>query len=370
MFAVGKVQCTTPAAGNAACITPADLTPFGINITHTGAVPPLSVVFSAQPDYQNPYSQQAEFGIEREITHGWAVALSGIYVHTIGLPVAIDANDLTTTPISNITLSNGKVVPVRNFNSSTTNSLTPGLAPCGGVAIVNCFAIPTRLQTDVYSSKGSALYEGAILEVKKRFSTHFSLLANYTLSKAFDTTTDFNSDFGPSDNTNLAGERGLSNFDQRHKIVIATIVDTGSKGGRILSGFQLSPVIRYNSGHPFNLLAGTDVNGDRHSTNDRPVGAARNTGLGPDFTAFDMRITRRIKMGERANLQLLVEGFNLFNRTNFASVNNVVGPRFDLTQGFTSFNVSGSASRPANAPLGFTSAFPMRQLQLGLRLGF
>jgi hypothetical protein len=137
-----------------------------------------------------------------------------------------------------------------------------------------------------------------------------------------------------------------------------------------LSGFQLSPVIRYNSGHPFNLLAGTDVNGDRHSTNDRPVGAARNTGLGPDFTAFDMRITRRIKMGERANLQLLVEGFNLFNRTNFASVNNVVGPRFDLTQGFTSFNVSGSASRPANAPLGFTSAFPMRQLQLGLRLGF
>jgi hypothetical protein len=374
LFAQQKVQCTTPAAGNAACITPTDLTQFGINVTHTGAVPPLSVLFSAQPDYQNPYSQQAEFGIEREITRGWAVSLSGIYVHTIGLPVAIDQNALTTAPIANITLANGVVVPVRNFNTSTSNPLTPGFAPCAGVAAVNCFGNPLRLQSDVYSSKGAALYEGAILEVKKRFSSHFSIMANYTLSKAFDTTTDYNSDFGPNDNTNLAAERALSNFDQRHKVVVATVVDTGNFGGRVFSGFQLSPIVRYNSGHPFNLLAGADVNGDRHSTNDRPVGAARNTGQGPDFAAFDMRITRRVKMGERANLQLLVEGFNLLNRVNYASVNNVVGPRFDLTPGFSTFNVQGRVVDPAASsiatPLVFTSAFPMRQLQFGIRVGF
>ena len=375
LFAQNKVQCTTPAAGNAACITPADLTQFGINITHTGPVPPLSVLFSGQPNYQNPYSQQAEVGIEREIAKGWAVALSGIYVHTIGLPVAIDTNALRTATISNITLANGAVVPVRNFNTSPNNPLTPGVAPCGGAAIVTCFANPLQLQNDVYSSKGSAVYEGAILEVKKRFSTHFSVLANYTLSKAFDTTTDFNSDFGPADNTNLAGEHGLSNFDQRHKVVIATIVDTGSKLGPILSGFQLSPIYRYNSGHPFNLLAGADVNGDRHSTNDRPIGAARNTGLGPDFMSFDMRLTRRFKMGERANLQLLAEGFNLANRTNFASVNNIVGPNFGLPvaaggQGFTTFNVKGTSSLSPSSPLAFTSALPTRQLQLGVRIGF
>ncbi|MBZ5504539.1 MAG: TonB-dependent receptor [Acidobacteriia bacterium] len=374
LFAQGKVQCTTPAAGNAACITPADLTQFGINITHTGPVPPLSVVFSGQSDYKNPYSQQAEVGIEREIAKGWSVALSGIYVHTIGLPVAIDINDLSTAPTSNITLSNGVVVPVRNFNTSTSNPLTPGLAPCGGAAIVTCFGNPLLLQGDQYSSKGASLYEGAILEVKKRFSSHFSVLANYTLSKAFDTTTDFNSDFGPQNNTNLAAERGLSNFDQRHKVVIATVVDTGNSGGRIFSGFQLAPIFRYNSGHPFNLLAGGDVNGDRHSTNDRPVGAARNTGQGPDFMDFDMRITRRFKMGERANLQLLVEGFNLANRTNYASVNNIVGPRFDLTPGFSTFNVKGRAVDAATTslatPLVFTSAFPMRQLQFGVRIGF
>jgi hypothetical protein len=359
LFAQGKVQCTTPAAGNAACITPADLTQFGINITHTGPVPPLSVLFSGQPNYQNPYSQQAEFGIEREIAKGWAVSLSGVYVHTIGLPVAIDTNALPA-PLTTVTLANGQNVSFRNWAAPQ----------CAGAGIVNCFANPLLLQNDVYSSKGSSLYEGAILEVNKRFSTHFSVLANYTLSKAFDTTTDFNSDFGPVDNTNLAGERSLSTFDQRHKVVVATIVDTGNRGGRLFSNFQLAPIFRYNSGHPFDLLAGADVNGDRHSTNDRPIGAARNTGKGPDYMDFDMRITRRFKMGDRANLQLLAEGFNLANRTNFASVNNVVGPSFGLQPGFTTFNVSGTASRPASAPLAFTSAFPMRQLQLGIRIGF
>jgi hypothetical protein len=117
-------------------------------------------------------------------------------------------------------------------------------------------------------------------------------------------------------------------------------------------------------------LAGADVNGDRHSTNDRPIGAARNTGLGPDYMDFDMRITRRFKMGDRADLQVLAEGFNLANRTNYASVNNLVGTK---VVGST-FNVHGFAADPANTslatPLIFTSAFPMRQLQLGIRIGF
>lgn len=375
LFAQGKVGCVTPSAGQSACITPADLTQFGINITNTGPVPPLSVLFSGQPNYQNPYSQQAEVGIEHEIAKGWSVSLSGIYVHTIGLPVALDVNALPTAPFSNVQLSNGAVVSVHNFNTSPINPLTPGLAPCGGAAIVTCFGNPLLLQSDQYSSKGSSIYEGAILEVKKRFSSHFSVMGNYTLSKAFDTTTDFNSDFGPFDNTNLAADRALSNFDQRHKITVASVLDTGNNAGKFFSNFQLSPIVRYNSGHPFNLLAGADVNGDRHSTNDRPVGAARNTGQGPDYADFDMRLTRRFKLGEKGTLQFLAEGFNLFNRTNYASVNNIVGPRFDLTPDFAAhgFNAQGKVADPTTGiatPLAFTSAFPMRQFQLGLRVEF
>jgi Carboxypeptidase regulatory-like domain len=362
LFAQGKVQCTTPAPGNAACIAPADLTQFGINITHTGPVPPLSVIFSGQPGYRSPYAQQAEFGIEHQIGRGMSISASGIYVHTIGLPVAVDVNDLPAPLVSTV-LANGKTVAFRAWN-----------APQCLLNLSSCFVNPLILQADQYSSLGSSLYEGAIFEFNKRFSNHFSLLANYTFSKAFDTTTDFNSDFGPVDNTNLAGERALSNFDQRHKLVMLAVFDTGKGGAsgasRLFANFQLAPIYRYNSGHPFNVLAGADVNGDRHSTNDRPIGAARNTGLGPNFQSFDMRLTRRIKVTERSELQLMAEGFNIFNRTNFASVNNVVGPSFGLLPGFTTFNVKGSAARPATAPLGFTSAFPMRQFQFAARMVF
>jgi hypothetical protein len=379
LFAQGKVTCPQATAPNVACITPADLTQFGINITSTGPVPPLSVLFSAQPGYRNPYSQQAEVGIERQVGNSMSISLSGIYVHTIGLPVAVDVNALSTAPLSNVTLANGATVAVRNWNTSPVNPLTPGQAPCAGAAIVTCFAQPLLLQTDQYSSLGSSLYEGGILEVKKRFSDHLSLFGSYTLSKAFDTNTDFNSDFGPADNTNLAGERALSDFDQRHKVVASAIIDTGNRGdtafGRFSSGFQFAPIFRYNSGHPFNLLAGADVNGDRHSTNDRPIGASRNTGLGPDYLSFDMRVARRFKMTERTDLQFVAEGFNLFNRLNYASVNNVVGPNFALPtaiggSGATTFNVHGSPEPFTNVPLAFTSAFPARQLQLGLRIGF
>lgn len=359
LFAQGLVQCT---AGNPACITPANLTQFGINVTNVGPPPPLSVVFSGQPDYQSPYSEQASFGIEGEVAKGWSVSLSGIYVHTLRLPVALDVNDLPapfTTATSPFT---GQQVSFQNW-----------AAPQCGANPASCFVNPLILQADQYSSKGSSIYEGAILEVQKRLSNHVSVLANYTFSKAIDTTTDFNSDFGPQNNLDLAGERGLSSFDQRHKVVIASVLETPWKN-RLLGGWQLSPIFRYNSPHPVNILAGgTDINGDRHSTNDRPLGIGRNTGIGPNYYDFDLGVTKAFKVGERAQVQFIAQGFNIFNRTNFASVNNEV----PTLNGFTSVaaNASGVSVNPAvvnpgGATLAFTSAQPKRQLQLGARLVF
>lgn len=352
LFAQGKVACTTPAPGSAACITPADLVQFGITITHTGPTQPLSVIFSGQPGYRNPYSQQGEIGIERQISKGLAFSASYIYVHTLKLPVAIDTN-LLPAPFVPAGPAN---IPIRQWSTSAG-------FPCAGANIVNCFVNPLLLQGNQYSSAGAALYQGVILELKGRLSKNFSLLANYTYSKAHDDVLDFNSDYGPNDQTCLSCEHSLSTFDQRHKIVIAGVLDSPWKN-KILSGFQLSPIIRYNSPHPFNLLAGTNVNNDRHSTNDRPPGAGRNTGIGPNYFDVDMRLSRGIRLSDKANLQLMLEGFNIFNRTNYASVNNVVGvigPPFDLR---------GSSALSPSQPLGFTSAYPKRQLQFGVRLSF
>jgi len=383
LFGQGLIQCTTPAPGNAACITPAAVAPLGINVTNNGPVGPLQVVFVNQPGYRPPIAQQVSFGIEREMAPGFSIALSGIYSHTQRLPVAIDTN-LLRAPFTTLTLANGQTVSYRNWNTTAAGAdplggTEPGGLPCDDPVInaTQCFVNSLVVQNNQYSSEAYAVYEGGIVEVKKRFSDHFTLFGNYTYSKAYDTSTDFNSDYGPQDPTNLNLDRAVSEFDERHKVVIAGVFDSPWKQ-RILSGFQLAPIFSYHSGHPFNLLAGGEVNGDNHTTNERPIGAARDTGLGPNYVDFDMRLSWRYKIGEKADLQFTAEGFNIANHTNFASVNNEVGPLLGLTPGFTTFNVSGirpgtivngQAATPST-PLAFTSAFPKRQVQLGVRFSF
>ena len=383
LFGKGLIQCTSAAPGNAACITPAAVAPLGINVTNSGPVGPLQVVFVNQPGYRPPIAQQASFGIEREVAPGFSISMSGIYSHTQRLPVAIDTN-LLPAPFTTLTLANGQTVSYRNWNTTAAGAdplggTEPGGLPCDNPVTnaTQCFANPLVVQNNQYSSQAYAVYEAGIVEVKKRFSDHFTLFGNYTYSKGFDTSTDYNSDYGPQDPTNLGLDRALSEFDERHKVVIAGVLESPWKQ-RFLSGFQLAPIFSYHSGHPFNLLAGGEVNGDNHTTNERPIGAPRDTGLGPNYVDFDMRLSWRYKLGEKADLQFTAEGFNIANRTNFASVNNEVSPLFGLTPGFTTFNVSGirpgtlvngQAATPST-PLAFTSALPKRQVQLGVRLSF
>ena len=392
------IACTAPAPGQNACITPADVAAFGIIPSNSGQLAPLQAVFSNPPNYKPPYSQQASLGIERQIAPGFTVGASGIYSHTLRLPVAIDTN-LTPAPESTIALANGQVVSYRNWNTSSLTDPAAGLQisgpgaggvyPCAitlngfGQPVSPCFVNALVAQNNQYTSAASALYEGLILEAKKRFSNNFTLFGNYTFSKGFDTSTDYNTDYGPQDPTNLGLDRALSEFDERHKVVVAGVFDSPWKNP-ILAGFQLSPIFSYHSGHPFNLLAGTEVNGNNHTTNERPIGANRDTGLGPSFVDFDMRLSWTHKLGERVSMRLTAEGFNIANHTNFASVNNEVSPLFGLPAdvgggGNTTFNVhgirpgkvlaDGSVVTPST-PLSFTSAFPKREIQLGIRFDF
>jgi hypothetical protein len=289
-----------------------------------------------------------------------------------------------------VTLASGKSFTYRNWNTSPDTDPLGGLeglpcAPTAGnpTAPFACFVNPLIVQNNQYTSASSALYEGLILEAKKRFSDHFTMFGNYTFSKGFDTTTDFNTDYSPQDPTELRLDRALSEFDERHKVVLAGVFDSPWKNA-ILSGFQLSPIFSYHSGLPFNLLAGGEVNGNNHTTNQRPIGSPRDTGLGPNYTNFDMRLSWRHKIGEKASITFTAEGFNIANHTNFASVNNEVSPLFGLPSdvgglGNTTFNVhgirpgttlaDGSIATPST-PLAFTSALPKRQVQLGARFTF
>jgi hypothetical protein len=249
-------------------------------------------------------------------------------------------------------------------------------AGCTGAAIFTCFRNPTLFQEIIYESAASANYNGLMLEFNKQFGRNFAIAGNYTLSKAMDQVTDYNSDFRAFDQLDDNPEYSLSAFDQRHKFVVYAVLQSPYKNAA-LRDWTLTPIFRANSGRPFNLLAGADVNGDRSTNGDRPLLStdggvtfqgpiARNIGLGPNFATFDMRITRKIGLGaEYRSLELTLEGFNIFNRLNFASVNNTVGPVFATTE-----NVRGNRNAGPSTPLGFTSAFDPRRIQIGARFRF
>lgn len=359
MFAQGKILCGTPAAGANTCITQSDLAEF-VPVSNNGPLPPGTVLFSGQPNYRNPQAQQASVGIERQIGNSLSVSANYVYVHTTHLPWAVDTNLLPGAPI---------VSGVAGANGLPTNGL-PFQDWGAPVCLSNpgqCFADSSHilLQNNEYESVANAVYHGGILEVRKRFSNGFSLLASYTYSKAIDDSTDFNSDYAAFNEVALSAERSLSDFDQRHKLVIAAVIESPWQHSRVLSGFEFAPIVSYNSGHPFNLLAGADINGDNHFTNDRPPGAPRNSGLGPNYAAFDLRIGRRFRIGESATLQFTAEGFNVANRTNFSTVNNIVGADFAPP-----FKVRGSAELSPSEPLAYTAALPRREIQLGVRFSF
>jgi hypothetical protein len=392
------IGCTTPSAGNYGCITQSDLTAASNGLfvpSSSGQVPGLSVVFNNQPNYQSPYSQQAEFGVERQVGPGFSISASYIYSHTVHLPVAIDTN-LQDPGFVTVPLANGKTASYRDWNSyaqfdpfyQTTPTCNVNGAN-GTNAPFKCFYSPFIAQNNQYTSAASALYQGGIVEVKKQFNKTTAIMANYTFSKAIDTTTDFNSDYGPQDNLNPNADRSVSNFDERQKVVIAGVLDSPWRGA--WSGFEVAPILNYNSGHPFNLLSGEPTNGDNHPTNGRPIGAPRNSGLGPNYADFDARLSWHHKVGEKSTLLITAEGFNIANRTNYASVNNQVGPLFGICgvqqtatctedfggAGSTTFNVRGIAPGFRNGgkvssstPLAFTSDFPKREIQLGMRFSF
>src|SRR6202007_2269126 len=222
LFNQGLIQCTTPTVPNGACIKPAAVASFGIFVQNSGQLSPLTVLFSNPPNYKPPYSQQASIGIEREIVPGLSVSVSGIYTHTLRLPVAIDTNLLPTTPTSTIPLANGGTYTYKNWNLAAATDPLGGAEglPCAPDPF-KCFVNPLIIQNNQYTSAASALYEAGILEVKDRFNNRFTLFGSYTFSKCFDTSTDFNTDYGPQDPTDLNMDRGLSVFDERHKAGVA-----------------------------------------------------------------------------------------------------------------------------------------------------
>jgi hypothetical protein len=232
------------------------------------------------------------------------------------------------------------------------------------------------------SSNGNSEYNALTVDVKKRFSRNHQFQLSYTWSHAIDDSSDLQTLLLPQDNGNLAAERADALFDQRHRLVFSAVIAsprawTGSDSGvaRFFADFTLSPILEVSSGRPFNILSNVDTNNDQSNQTDRPNVASdgtltvpapfttgnlgRNRGITDGYASLDLRITRAIRFNERVRLDVIAEGFNMFNRFNQAGASPF----------FTDVNAFGEreGNRYKSIP---TAAFDPRQFQFGLKLNW
>lgn len=253
----------------------------------------------------NPYTQQTTVGIERQLPGKWFLNADYVYAHTIGIDRTLDLNAPSLFIPQN--------TPTGRTRSAAAADLTRPIRP-----VNNGFR-----RILVVTNEGASIYNGMQVNLNKRFSQRFSLLASYTLSHTINTVEpDATAD--PND-VNLTGkpERANSLLDQRHRLVI-------SGWYKLPYRFTLGGVTTAASGRPYNITVGQDVNGDNANT-DRPFDYAtgtflgRNTGHNTPIYSTDLFLQRTFVIGDRVHVELRAEGFNIFNRANIVARSGVLG---------------------------------------------
>ncbi len=306
-----------------------------------------SLVISVDPGTKTPYAHHVSAGVDRELPGEIKLAVS--YVHA------------------------------RGFNQTGTIDYNPVVPSLGaGRRPLDLAGTPgTSASVLQYTSYGETWFNGLTVSAAKRFSARHQFMASYTLSKAEDNSTDFQSAFiaqnngqgrDPNNQTGLPigfdpnSERGPSLQDQRHRLVLS---------GLYVAPYDIniSSIITVGSGRPYNILAGVDLNGDgdggtipgpdraRTAPADPLSSLGRNSGTLPSQATVDLRVNKRIAFGGRNSIDAIVEVFNLFNRANFTDVNNIFGPLAYPSSPSPTFGQFQRAGSP-------------RQVQLAVKINF
>ena len=309
---LSPTQPGAPAFPNVLAVQPSTL-PTKPNITRI------------DPNIEASYSQQGNFQIERELPGNGVLSVGYLHLRARHLILSRNVN-----------------VPTVPASAGIPNLGRPD---------------PNWGNISRFESSGNSAYDGMVVSFNQRAVRWASMRVSYTLSKTIDDAGNF---FFSSvqNNFNIRDDRGLSDNDQRHRLVISGSLevprhDKATGFQRFLCGFQLGYIFTYASRLPFNVLLGSDRNFDTNN-NDRPLGVGRNTGRGFDFASLDLRLSRRFRLSERVDLQVLAESFNVLNRANFGVPNNTFG---------SGVNPLPSFGQP-------TAAFDPRQFQFGVKVTF
>ncbi len=324
-----------------------------------GIVSPTSTAHNFRDDYVQSWN----FNVQQQLANDYGMTLS--YVGSKGTDLNIARN------------YNQFVNGVRPFPRLSLNSpIDPG-APLGNIT--------------VNESDANSSYQALWLTVTKRYAKNLQFSGSYTWSKSIDENSRNFEGVVIQDSNTIRGDRGLSDFDARHRFVLSGVYNLPFARNRLVSGWEISLVETLQSGNPINF----------HTTNTSLTGAqtvrpsvkgpvdvsyypafngtatyvgyidnpqvfydqgkafgnlGRNVVIGPGFSNLDLSLVKNTKLTERINLQLRADAFDLFNQANFGQPGSTYGTStFGLITG-TRFPTGDSGSS--------------RQLQLALKLTF
>ena len=368
----GQRQFTTSANNlPTACsgITPDNcaLLPIYPNLL-SGSTPPPGAVQYFGDDFQLPQIHQWDFIFEREIARNTVVSASYLGSFGNSLPNFVDTNLPRPTRLVNLTVVGGP------FAGATY--LTPLFT---GPRPNTAFPQITEIRSNVFSK-----YHALVLQANRRLTRGLQFQTNYTLSRASDngqSSVTFTSNNLPFNAFDQQAEDGLSNFDRRQKFVASVVyspnpfADGAAK--HIFNGWTFAPILNAFSGQRFtgNISGSINPQSFGFASNQTPGGGVNGSGGAtrfaliprnffkqPNIWYVDARLSRRFSLTEKMKLEFLVEGFNVFNRTQVTGVNPTI---YNLSGSTLTFNAPFATTTGADSTL-----FRERQVQLAARFEF
>ncbi|HET6976614.1 MAG TPA: carboxypeptidase regulatory-like domain-containing protein [Pyrinomonadaceae bacterium] len=213
---------TTTQLSNASCSV-------GCNAVPGSTVSPSS----SDPEFDNGYIQSWNLNVQRELQQGLAVTVG--YFGSKGTHLRLTRN-------LNQTFLNAALNPVRRFPTlSASSPIAPGLP---------------LLNITFREGTGNSNYNALWVTATKRMGKGLQFNASYTFSKSIDYNSQSSQGVTVQDSYNLLGDRGLSDFDVRHRFVISGLYELPFKGNQFKEGWQFSFIEQSQGGNPVTLLAG------------------------------------------------------------------------------------------------------------------
>ncbi len=386
-------------------------------VTNVGALAP--VLFDTH--FRNSASNNWNFGIQRELPGNNVIDLA--YVGSEGHHIYREVDGNPPDPALVNQLVSFCSDPSNAFGCTPATVTKTNLYIGAELGALPFDAVKSNalLQPFYNRSVGNLIYNSLQAKVTHRVSHGLQVQGSYTFAHGIDDSNDplvpaaGNRGF-PRNSRKLSEERGNSDNDIRHVGVINYLweVPLGNGKsylnsgvlGRIFESWQFSGITTAQTGHPFDVFSTTDMertglsgradlmgnpfapgsntpvsaggnkvwfsNPDafsaRRDANGGPLfvgpgSVGRNHFYGPGFVNFDLVFAKGVKLTERFNAQLRVEGYNIFNHPHFTNPGADSGNLGNRVGSSIFGLITSTAARPDAT----TSA---RQMQVALRLNF